>query len=919
MNKKYGILIICVAILFLCTVGTASAKTWYVDDSGGADFIRIQDAITAASDGNTIIVYNGYYYENVIVNKQLNLIGIGMPVVDACENGSAIAITANGCILNGFNTINSSGGDWEDSGIKIDSDDNVILSMNTSNNNHGVHFSGSSNNSVTDIFVSNNFYGIIVDSSSNNNVLSNSNIKSNTLEGIYLRGGNNNRVANNDVSSNGGGIVIEGSTNEITNNNIFSNSIHGILLMCSGNNTLRNNKIAADHEGNFGVYGRNLEEYIQHIDTSNTIDEKPIYYLINEQNEQISGNAGYVGIVNSTNIIIQDLKLTKNREGVLLAYTKNSRIENVTVENNSYGIYLDESSGITLINNTAANSRCGIYLDSSGNNTLVNNIMSENTYNFGVHGNSLSHYIQNIGTSNKVDGKPVYYLVEQENQQVPNDAGFVGIVNSLNITVSDLTLTKNRPGVLLAFSNNSRIENVNISDTGYSGIHLWHSRNNTLNNNTVSNNDWYGISLDGSSDNVLTKNNIKSNCLYGIYLEFSNNNKIYLNNLIHYHCGYNIGSSDSANIWKSTEKITYIYNGSTHINYLGNYWDDYKEKYPDAEEIDSTGIWNTSYSIDSENDSYPLIEPFENYFIYPKLIPDKIEITTKVRAGETVIHYENRSFWKESDFLEILENKEEFKFTTIENFNESLSKYGKRGEYATNIKVEFDDARKSTTLRCDIHDAITKSDDSYRATFIWLLRPLGLDFIVNNFEGSKNGLSWRGTINEVSTNISLEFPPQESAYAAWELPNGYCHGHVWWTITVYMFDTGPGTYPSISGTYNGTITPNQTIEVSKLYTYPCIGTGGHTEYAKIYNDSLSVETLPWEGYKGDWHNISFNQSFTLVKNKTYNYTIVTGSYPQIHHTDELEVASGTGTITCDKFVDANGRVYYDWIPAIRLE
>ena len=22
--------------------------------------------------------------------------------------------------------------------------------------------------------------------------------------------------------------------------------------------------------------------------------------------------------------------------------------------------------------------------------------------------------------------------------------------------------------------------------------------------------------------------------------------------------------------------------------------------------------------------------------------------------------------------------------------------------------------------------------------------------------------------------------------------------------------------------------------------------------------------------------------------------------------------------TCDKFTDANGRVYYDWIPAIRL-
>lgn len=48
-----------------------------------------------------------------------------------------------------------------------------------------------------------------------------------------------------------------------------------------------------------------------------------------------------------------------------------------------------------------------------------------------------------------------------------------------------------------------------------------------------------------------------------------------------------------------------------------------------------------------------------------------------------------------------------------------------------------------------------------------------------------------------------------------------------------FFDTGPGTYPSISGTHNGTITPNVTIEVSKLYTYPCSGTGGHSEHVTI--------------------------------------------------------------------------------------
>ena len=60
------------------------------------------------------------------------------------------------------------------------------------------------------------------------------------------------------------------------------------------------------------------------------------------------------------------------------------------------------------------------------------------------------------------------------------------------------------------------------------------------------------------------------------------------------------------------------------------------------------------------------------------------------------------------------------------------------------------------------------------------------------------------------------------------------------------FDTGSGTYPSISGTHNGTITPNKTIITTKLYTYPCEGTGGHTEYARIWNKTWNA-TATWDG------------------------------------------------------------------------
>jgi len=130
---------------------------------------------------------------------------------------------------------------------------------------------------------------------------------------------------------------------------------------------------------------------------------------------------------------------------------------------------------------------------------------------------------------------------------------------------------------------------------------------------------------------------------------------------------------------------------------------------------------------------------------------------------------------------------------------------------------------------------------------------------------------------------------------------------------VAIFDPGSPSnpYPSISGTHKGTITPNKIIEISKLYTYPCAGTGGHTEYALICNSTWCAEAK-WEGYKGYWKNITFNTTVVLMPYETYDFTIITGSYPQIHHRKTLPTENGW--INCTSFVDANGKLYYDRIP-----
>ncbi|RKY69590.1 MAG: hypothetical protein DRQ24_10610, partial [Candidatus Latescibacterota bacterium] len=141
--------------------------------------------------------------------------------------------------------------------------------------------------------------------------------------------------------------------------------------------------------------------------------------------------------------------------------------------------------------------------------------------------------------------------------------------------------------------------------------------------------------------------------------------------------------------------------------------------------------------------------------------------------------------------------------------------------------------------------------------------------------------------------------------------------------TLTIFDTGPGTYPSIMGTHKGEIKPSCNINVSKLYTYPCPGTGGHTESIELEENGKLIANGTWDGYAGDWHNITLHNVtgapyVRLLKGHRYNYTIVTGSYPQIIHAKEHEAKEG-GNITCSEFIDANGNRYNDWIPAIRLE
>ena len=171
-------------------------------------------------------------------------------------------------------------------------------------------------------------------------------------------------------------------------------------------------------------------------------------------------------------------------------------------------------------------------------------------------------------------------------------------------------------GILLDSDTRIHVENNSVSGirdiqalngVSYTGLIVRGGSFNVISGNTFFNN-LRGLGFFNTFNNLIERNTVICETnpwkLYdsvgGIYFANASSNTIYHNNFNVTTINSQAGNYDSINVWDDGYPSG------------GNYWIDYRSKYPHTQTIDNSGIGNVSYAIDSRNkDNYPLISPFD--------------------------------------------------------------------------------------------------------------------------------------------------------------------------------------------------------------------------------------------------------------------------------------------------------------------
>jgi parallel beta-helix repeat protein len=552
------------------------ATTLYVGGVGPGNFTSIQGAIDAASPGSRIFVFNGTYFENIVITKTLSLAGEDRNSTIVVGNPSimdVIQIVADWVNVSGFTATGS------EVGIELDYVHDCYIANNTAHSNEyvGISIYHSDNNTISDV---NAFWNY-------------------NWSGVLLYRSDDNIVTHSNLSNNGNAIWLQLSDdNTFSNNYARSNTVSDIFVSSSVGATITDNDMTGgifiEWADTVDPFDR-LEYWNSHsIDTSNSVNGNPVHYWTNATGGRIPNNAGQVIIANCTDVIVENQNLSGGPTGIIMAYSSNNRIANNTVFGRLYdGFTIYRSSENSIKNNSLkSNGRDGIYLhksdknDIDGNTVSSNdwsgihlpssqgNIISTNTiFSNGEHGIRLSiasddnSLIGNTISSNTEMGIYSYYAdnnVIQWNNVTGNELG-IRLDMSHGNTITHNTAHNNTPpsldgvGIGFTHSNDNVMSNNIVYSNGGIGLTSTNSRNFTVSDNVAYDHVGWGMLFYGSEEFVVSNNTAFSNLREGIEITESNH-VVVVNNTASFN-GWGMGTNIGENIT--------FYNNTANFNAWG--------------------------------------------------------------------------------------------------------------------------------------------------------------------------------------------------------------------------------------------------------------------------------------------------------------------------------------------------------------
>ncbi len=222
---------------------------------------------------------------------------------------------------------------------------------------------------------------------------------------IFMFGARDCRIEANKIE--GRPLWIQASRNISIYDNVVTSGGWGVRLAGSSHCTLRNNTIASSQMG-VSVTGYPLENFVHDIDASNTVDGKPIRYLLNKKDLKIDADTfdgiGYLGIVNSTRVSAQSIAMRNLGEGLLLAHSRECTISDVLLVNNNEGLAIHYSTDCLVTGSEIRTNGNGIRLQYSERIRLErNNIVDNRGHGIVCHESSHNTVSENNFVRNKAN------------------------------------------------------------------------------------------------------------------------------------------------------------------------------------------------------------------------------------------------------------------------------------------------------------------------------------------------------------------------------------------------------------------------------------------------------------------------------------------------------------------------------------